>query len=292
MRRGPRIAANGQTVGVTAIGGSQGKGRDGDVLAYISSDGGKTWAGPTPVNDTSDSAREGLHAMAAGPPGQLSCVWLDLRNGNPEIFAAASDDGGKTWKKNVRVYRSPDGHVCECCHPSIAYDQRGNLYVMWRNWLDGARDMYLARSTDGGRTFEAAQKLGKGTWPLEACPMDGGYLAASPIGDIFTAWRREAAVFLTSHSLESEQRLGAGEQPWIAAGAQGPFVVWLEKGTDRLLLRSPGHTHSVELAPKAAAPVIAASPDGQGPVVAAWEEGHGKSATIRCKVIADRKTPK
>jgi hypothetical protein len=241
------------------------------------------------VNDVPDAARDGLQARAAGPGGELCCVWLDLRNGMTEVFAALSEDGGATWEKNVRVYRSPDGHVCECCHPSVAYNRDGNLHVMWRNWLGGARDMYLARSTDG-RIFAQAKKLGQGTWPLDACPMDGGYLAATTKGEVFTTWRRDSAVFLST-STANEQRLGAGEQPWIAATDRGPFVVWLEEGTDRLLLRSPENSRDTELSPQAAAPVIAAALDGKGPVVAAWEEKHGKRATIFCRVIADRQPP-
>src|SRR5581483_5956007 len=54
MRRGPRIAATESALCVTAIGGKQGKGRDGDVLAFRSADGGRTWTGPTAVNDVAD----------------------------------------------------------------------------------------------------------------------------------------------------------------------------------------------------------------------------------------------
>jgi hypothetical protein len=288
MRRGPRIAAAGSRVCITAVGGEQGKGRDGDVLAYYSSNDGKTWNGPSTVNDAPNAAREGLHAMAAGPHGETCCVWLDLRNGKTEVFAAVSKDGGETWEKNNRVYRSPDGHVCECCHPSVSYDDQGNLHVMWRNWLNGSRDMYMARSTDGGQTFGKAVKLGKGTWPLDACPMDGGYLAVTPQGDVFTAWRREGDVFLTTSHVANEQRLGAGQQPWIATDARGPFVVWLEERTGRVLLKKPGEANVVELATKANDPVIAASPDGQGPVVAAWESRQGDQTTIVSRVIAVR----
>ncbi len=74
MRRGPRVAATENSVVVTAIGGKEGKGRDGDVLAWRSSDGGKTWTGPTQVNAVESSAREGLHGMAAGPEGRVFCT--------------------------------------------------------------------------------------------------------------------------------------------------------------------------------------------------------------------------
>ena len=66
MRRGPRVVAAKDSIVVTAIGGKLGKGKDGDLLAWRSSDAGKTWLGPVRVNDKADSAREGLHAMASG----------------------------------------------------------------------------------------------------------------------------------------------------------------------------------------------------------------------------------
>ncbi len=179
------------------------------------------------VNDVAASAREGLHAMAAAPKGAVFCVWLDLRNDKTELFAARSGDGGATWSANQFVYRSPSGSICECCHPSAAFDEQGKLYLMWRNSLDGTRDMYVLVSDDGGETFGAAQKLGQGTWPLKACPMDGGMIAAGASGPA-TVWRRDRQVFVAAPN-ERERLLGSGEQPWIAMTKQGASVVWLAK---------------------------------------------------------------
>ncbi|MHC5538674.1 sialidase family protein [Singulisphaera rosea] len=160
MRRGPRVVATENSVTITAIGGAQGKGRDGDVSSWRSTDLGKTWSGPNRVNTVAGSAREGLHGMAAGPGGRVFCTWLDLRNGRMEIFGARSEDDGATWKPDALVYRSSGKSVCECCHPSAAFGPDGTLYVMWRNSLNGSRDHYIARSTDEGRSFHAAEKLG------------------------------------------------------------------------------------------------------------------------------------
>lgn len=283
-RRGPRIAAGGEAVCITFVGGKQGRGRDGDVLACRSMDGGRTWTEPATVNDVADSAREGLHAMAAGPAGELCCVWLDLRSSKTEIYAATSRDGGASWDKNVRVYRSPSGSVCECCHPSVAFDASGRLHVMWRNSLTGKRDMYFATSSDGGRSFGPAAKLGQGTWPLDACPMDGGYLAVAPDGGLIAAWRRDKQVFLSEPD-RPEQRLGAGEQPWIAATAKGAYVAWIDGRPGRLMLKSPGH-EAATVASGAGDPVIAAPLAGAGPVVLAWEQRHGREATVVCQVLA------
>lgn len=289
MRRGPRIAVTDSAICVTAIGGKQGKGRDGDLLAMRSTDDGKTWSEPIAVNDTTGAAREGLHAMAAGPKDTLCCVWLDLRTKKTEIMASTSKDGGKTWGKNTLVYRSPDGSVCECCHPSVTIDAQGKTYVQWRNSMAGARDIYVATSADGGKKFGKATKLGSGSWQLDACPMDGGAIAISSAGKIASVWQREKVVYLLESGKREERRLAEGEQPWVAATSDGPFVVWVKQRGDAALLLRPGSDSPGELAAHAGDPVIVVGPSGRGPVVAAWEKREGKSYTIECQVVADVK---
>ena len=104
MRRGPRIALadGGNTVVIAAVYGRQGKGQDGELMAFRSRDGAKTWSRPAPVNDVPGAAREGLHALAAAPDGKtLACAWLDLRGpqgSETRIYSSLSHDGGATWE--------------------------------------------------------------------------------------------------------------------------------------------------------------------------------------------------
>lgn len=287
MRRGPRIAVAEKALCVTVIGGEEGKGRDGDLLAMRSVDGGKTWIGPSQVNDVADSAREGLHAMSSGPKGELYCVWLDLRHENTEVMGARSVDGGKTWSKNVLIYKSPDGSVCECCHPSVVIDSHGRVHVQWRNSLDGNRDMYRASSSDGGNTFGEAAKLGSGSWELSGCPMDGGAIASAD-GKLVSTWRREKSVYLLLDGQRDERRLEGGEQPSIAVTQDGPYVVWLRKRGDEAMLLSPASSSPRRLARHAFDPVVATCPDGKGPVVIAWESREGKDYKIQCLVVGNK----
>jgi hypothetical protein len=148
--------------------------------------------------------------------------------------------------------------------------------------------MYIASSSNGGKSFAKASKVGGGTWPLDHCPMDGGAIAIAVPGKVVTAWRRDNAIFI-SLAGQREQRLGAGEQPWIAATSKGPYVVWLEKRGDAALLLAPGSTTPVQMASHAIDPVIASRPTGQGPVVVVWESNEGDDYSIRCKVISEAK---
>ena len=269
MRRGPRIAQSGKTTVVTA-------GHAKDLWSWMSDDEGATWKSPVKINDALESAKEALQNIAGGPNGSYFAVWLDDRvAGSMRIYGARSKDGGASWKENVKIYQSPDRHVCECCHPSVVYGKDGKIVVMWRNWLGGARDMYIATSVDGGKTFTPATKLGGGTWPLNACPMDGGGVALSEDGNHQTVWQRKGEVFFSGVD-GAEKLLGSGRQPVIAEYDSTTLVAWQNDGI--LVAESSSKTAPQKVSDKGGFPTIAALPNGDALV--AWEEAGNDGTTI------------
>ena len=271
--RGPRIVfANhaiviSAVVGRTLAGGPHAHGlpSDGDLIAWRSDDEGVRWSKGATVNDVPGASTEGLHALAADGRGNLFAAWLDRRGKGVTLYGARSTDGGLFWSKNVRIYESTEGTICECCHPSVAIDSTRQIVVMWRNWLDGARDMYMARSRNGA-SFSKPEKLGTGTWRLNACPMDGGGIAIDQ-NRIVTAWRREHEIFLASPG-ENEVSMGEGVDVALAAAGHGVYGIWSTPAGVRALL--PGKKESIVLAPKGAFPNITALPSGDA--LAAWED--------------------
>jgi hypothetical protein len=234
LRRGPRIAMTAGAIVISAIVGERGGGADGDLVAWRSTDEGRTWSSGVRVNDVVGSAREGLHDLAAGGSGLLAAAWLDLRSQGTRIYTAISADGGSTWSTNRLAYESPTGSVCQCCHPSLAITPTGEIAVMFRNEIrpetaasdaPPVRDMYLARTTRDG-SFAPAVKLGRGSWPLAACPMDGGDLAFDAKGNPLTIWRRDADIFLARPG-QAEQRLAAGKNPVLAMTRTAGYAAWM-----------------------------------------------------------------
>ena len=274
MRRGPRIVAAGGSLVVTAISHAEGR-----VYGWRSIDAGQSWRAIGPINTVENSAREGLHALAGTDGGFVICVWLDLRAGGMELWSRVSRDGGVEWQPEVRVYASPDGSVCQCCVPGVAIGPRGEIAVLWRNALGGARDMWTAASSDGGHTFAAAHKLGEGTWTLQACPMDGGGLAIAPDGALLTAWRRERTVF-ASGSLGPETKLADdAAQPLVVSNGVKPATLWEKDGA--LWLRVGADAARLLARP---ARMAAAAPQGAGFLVV-WEEPHGATQRLRAERI-------
>lgn len=204
--------------------------------------------------------------MAVARDGTLACAWLDLRERGTTLYLAESRNGGQKWSENRLVYASPSGSICECCHPSLAFDRKGAVFVMFRNSLQGARDMYLSRSTDL-KVFSPPSMLGQGKWMINACPMDGGMLAITADGVVETVWRREAGLY-RCRATGQETSLGSGRNPWIASGPAGAYLAW-QSGRSVLISTPDGGVR--EISTQGSSPVVTASGDGKL-VVAAWNE--------------------
>jgi hypothetical protein len=258
-RRGPRIAANKDRVVVSAVYGAQGGGKDGDLLAWRSPDKGKTWDGPEEVSDEPGSAREGLHAMGAGLDNAFVAVWLDLRSGKTVVMGSFSSTGGRTWGKNKIVYQAQEGSVCECCHPSLGFGPFGEVGAMFRNSVRGDRDMWLATSPDGGRSWATSTKLGTQTWTVAQCPMDGGAFTFNAAGDPLSVWKSNSMLYLGRGMGAVE--LAQGRDPWIAQTKNGAICVW-EVGTSVYVQTGTDVSTRRRLTDSGSEPVVVALKEG------------------------------
>src|SRR5262245_6040039 len=214
-RRGARIAVRRDSVVVASITRRTNAG-GGDLYAWRSPDGGTSWSEPVRVGDVEGCAAEGLFDLTALADGRFAAVWLDVRKRGTRLLADFSDDGGK-WAEDAIAYTSPGGSICECCHPAVAPCPDGGTAVAWRNSIDGARDIWVARAPKGSSAFDKGEKCGTGTWRMPACPMAGPALVVKGT-EVVTAWRRERDVYLAAGDAK-EKELGLGNEPQLALSA-------------------------------------------------------------------------
>lgn len=224
MTRGPQLATSKDYSVVTAMD------TKGNIHSYILDHKTDTWTTMKNVNDVEASAPEGLMGITADNNNNFYAVWLDLRENRRNNICFASLNGNTSWSANKIIYKSPDGHVCECCKPSVVAKDK-LISVMFRNWMNGSRDMYLATSSDKGQTFSTAQKLGTGTWQFNACPMDGGGLSVDSKNSIHTVWQRDGQIFSASPG-QAETLIGKGRSCTISNNVLG----WAE-GKDLVVKR-------------------------------------------------------
>jgi hypothetical protein len=227
--RGPQLAATGKGIILTACTA------EGNIYSFYKVDG-SGWQQGSNVNDKDTVCKEGLMALSAYDNNAFA-VWLDLRgNQRNKIYGARSVDGGKTWGKNFLIYASPDSTVCECCKPSVVV-WKNKVAVMFRNWLGGNRDLYLVQSNDTGNSFGAAEKLGTGSWKINACPMDGGNITVNNNGEIRSVWRRELNVYADKPGTP-EAIIGEGKNCTIETTNDSSVYAWVENG--KIVIRKPG----------------------------------------------------
>lgn len=264
--RGPQIAAAKQGIVVTACTSS------GDIYSFYKNVDGN-WMQGKKVNDADTVAKEGLMALSADGNNAFA-VWLDLRsNQRNKIYGAKSIDGGKTWSKNILIYASPDSSVCECCKPSVAV-KGNNVYVMFRNWLNGNRDLYLVQSNNAGNSFGEAQKLGIGSWQLNGCPMDGGGLALNAKGEVQTVWRRKANVFAAMPGMP-EKEIGEGKSCTIETANDKNVYAWMNNKGEIVCLLPNGTNKIIG---KGSLPLLKSVGDNK--VVCVWQDERQIKTTI------------
>jgi hypothetical protein len=230
--RGPQIAVT--QSGIVVLAGTHA----GNLYAFTKS-GDQPWSPAVNVTDKdsvnleqfTDLAAEGNHVFA---------VWLDLRDDHRnKIYGALSKDGGQHWSANRLVYKSPDSTVCQCCKPGTVMKD-GKVYVMFRNWLDGNRDFYLAESGDNGETFHPPVKLGSGSWALNGCPMDGGAITIDGNDQPQTIWRRKDLLFTATTGIP-EIPVASGRNPAITSIDNHNVFAWVKDDSIQLR-KSNGNT--------------------------------------------------
>jgi hypothetical protein len=152
---------------------------------------GNAWSAPIRVTDKDTPSTNGYSTLATGPDGSLWAVWLDGRNrsaGTLDVYLARSVDGGKSFQPNVLVAKG----ACPCCRPAIAITADGAAHVAWRGVTDSdVRDVQLATSTDGGKTWSAPRNVWRDQWVVMGCPHTGPALVAWG-RTLHLAWYSEA----------------------------------------------------------------------------------------------------
>ena len=228
MTRGPQIASSDNVSLITAID------KQGNIHSFLLNHLKDKWIQQSFANDIKASAPEGLMGLAADKQDNFYAVWLDIRKEKKNnIYFSSFNGKGSKWTRNKLVYASPDEHVCECCKPSIAV-QGSKVAVMFRNWLNGSRDLYTAISNNKGNDFASATKLGNGTWKLNGCPMDGGGVAIDKGGNVHTVWRREGVVYYAKPN-EAELEIGKGKICSISTNNEKVVLSMQDGGNTKLI---------------------------------------------------------
>ena len=221
---------------------------DGVSDAFFSVDGGSSWS------------RRELPACAGDP-------WLDFVAGDVVLFSCLSpgetdplarrlavqrsDDGGRTWLDATFV-PVPGGYPVD--RPVIVADRfseehAGTVYVAFGTSLDApghTRPVYgsaVARSEDGGRTFEPAVPILHDS--LDQQPFDAAILSDGTLVVLFMDYAEphrllsHRRTWLT-HTSDGGRTFSLPRLAWEQREREMPWSLAVDRATDRLYLAVDG----------------------------------------------------
>ncbi|MDQ3036604.1 MAG: glycoside hydrolase, partial [Myxococcota bacterium] len=158
----PRIAATGTSVYVVWRDNRSGSL---DLQLRRSVDSGATFAATEQRIDTGSAAGASASFspdIAANGTG-VWVVWVDDRDmGSFDIWANRSSDSGATWLGSaVKLDGDPLPH--DSIEPHVIAPSAANVIVSWIDYRSGFSDVYATRSTSGGASWSAPERLDTGS---------------------------------------------------------------------------------------------------------------------------------
>ncbi len=142
------------------------------ILFSRSTNSGQSWSSPIRVNTISgdcvddDKTVEGC-VPAVGPNGEVYLSW----SGPAGLMFDKSLDGGVTFGNDVKVASLTAGWAFDIpginrCNgmPITGCDisnskYRGNIYINWSDQINGDTDIFLAKSTDSGKSWSSPKRV-------------------------------------------------------------------------------------------------------------------------------------
>jgi hypothetical protein len=190
-----------------------------ELLLSTSRDGGASFGPPFSVAGAAPRTRD-FASLAAPADGVLLAAWLDIEGPRASTRVARVDPAARRVEDESVLETS----ACVCCRTAVASGPNGAAAVLWRGERAGnVRDMFWARSLDGGRRFAASALVHADGWSLDACPHRGGALAFDGAGRAAAAWYTEGTRAEPSLRLAAADAGAAFGAPRELHGVAGSF---------------------------------------------------------------------
>ena len=224
-----------------------------EVYMNRSDDGGRTWTNPTKVRREGVGNASGVSLACLGD--RVYLAWEDTRDSESEysnIYVNWSSDAGDTWlDEDIRLDTfDPEGRYISLAPQIVLFrgqDRSGTprqlVHVVWYDQIEGAPDVYVSTSLDGGTTFREPVRIsGPEEVPGEA--WSGNPLAeVDDIGRLHVVWEdtrngaqdifysrsnQDASSFSGQTRVSNVSQRGSGYAfaPSLAVSGKNVYVVW------------------------------------------------------------------
>lgn len=162
----------------------------GNIRFARSTDSGRSFSTPATLNDDGRITSHRFDVLAIDGAGRVAVAWLDARDRD-----ATKEQGGKSSGLSMYTVQSSDNgasfganrkfqqRTCECCRIALTWTPTGPV-VFWRNIFGvNTRDFAIANLDQG-----AVRRATDDEWQIDACPHNGGSIAADGQGRLHLTW--------------------------------------------------------------------------------------------------------
>ncbi len=156
-----------------------------DVYFSRSVNGGASWSPRVRIDTGTLPGTVHVDSVSLAASGSsVYAIWVDLRNGESDIFCNYSTDFGVTWAPtDVRVCSDTAGAAQSDAARLVV--QNGVVHAIWRDERNGRFDLFTNRSLDGGLTWQTMDtQLNTGTSGFSASRYD----VASTGSSVYVVW--------------------------------------------------------------------------------------------------------
>jgi len=165
---GPEIAAKGDTVYVvfTSLATTQSS-----IMLIKSFDGGLTFSDTIRVSENNPTHKFRMANIAIKKDGNpvVSYMQYLLNWMEPKQMVNTSVSLGDTFIGASEGSLLAPGEPCDCCKSSLVCSS-DNVYLLFRNNDNNARNSYISKSIDGGLSFVLTADMDDYSWMLNTCP--------------------------------------------------------------------------------------------------------------------------
>ena len=175
-----------------------------DIFFTRSKDGVKF---DKPINLSNTNGTSFTPRLAVSGNNNLSVVWEDQTPGYSDVFFSKSTDSGATFSDPINISNS----TYDSYSQDIGTQINGDLYVAWNEILPDFSDIFFAKSTDGGVTFDKPINLSNSNGSTSYDPT----IAVSEDNDLlYIGWSGVDNTNITTTSLLNNSNQDRTTVPW------------------------------------------------------------------------------
>jgi len=217
---------------------------DFDIYAAASFDRGSTFSSAVRVSDGPNNRRQLNPSVTVDLRGNVYVAWQDFRSGDGDIRMARATLASFSFSESVRVDDDLGSPATQAA-PSVVASSLGVVYVAYHDNRSGEfnGDVYVARSTDGGKTFGPSVRADDTGTATSSQGQTS--LAIDSMGNLYLVWQDArnnvdfdydvyfskstdgGRTFSRNVRVDDAPRGSSQNAPSIAVGAAGTlYVTW------------------------------------------------------------------